>query len=490
MDFLFTLVRGARRGLRHQLRDQISAAICDGRIAPNSLMPSSRRLARKLGISRNTVAFAYSSLQDEGLLVSHERRGFYVIENVGDHKTALNKHEISAKAKFHLALDWTRRLLTHASDGRNIVKPLNWREFEFCFVYGQLDPALFPVRYWRECWRDAVGIHEIAGWTQDSFDRDDMMLVEQIRTNLLPRRGVWAKDSQILVTLGAQNALFIALNLLLNKKKCFGMEDPGYPDVRNIARCFTDNIRPLPIDDQGLLLGPSIGDCDVLYVTPSHQSPTTVTLTRERRQKLLELAIKYDLIVLEDDYEAEISFSESPLPALKSDDVDGRVIYIGSLSKTLAPGLRLGYLVGPEPFIREARALRRLMMRHPAANNQRAAAFFLSRGYHESLLRNLVTSNKRKWNLLSEALAEYLPDWTVAPSRGGSSFWVTGPARFDMRELAIRCMEEGVFIETGDVHYLAHSPPYNSFRLGYSVIPEDKIKAGVRLIAKIANSLF
>ena len=489
MDFWFDLDRTASRGLQSQLKDQISRAIIEGRIEPNATMPASRRLAEQLKVSRNTVVLAYTALLEDGYLLSRERSGFFVNPEIVENVVTVKRDQISKQSAKDGNGVWSKRMVFHASRERNIVKPANWRDFKYCFVYGQLDPKIFPVQHWRECWRDAVGVQEINDWSQDLIDRDDALLVEQIRKRILPRRGLWVDESQILVTVGAQNALFITLKLLLNNEKVFGIEEPGYPDARNIAGLFTDNIKPLQIDGNGLVVDRQLQNCDVVFATPGHQSPTTVTMPQRRRDDLLNAAQTQDFLIIEDDYEAETNYMSPPLPALMAQDKNSRVIYIGSLSKTLAPGLRLGYLVGPEPFIREARALRRLIMRHPASNNQRAAAYFLARGHHESLLRAIVRANKRKRQILLDSLATHLPGWSVAENNGGSSFWISGPSELDARELAQKCQKARVLIEPGNIHFMSEDRPFNQFRLGYTSIAEKNIAEGVQLIADAARSI-
>ncbi|UTW54635.1 PLP-dependent aminotransferase family protein [Kordiimonas sp. SCSIO 12610] len=489
MDFLFNLDRLDKRGLQKQLCDQISKFIMDGKIAPNVIMPSSRKLANQLGVSRNTVTLAYELLQGDGFLLSQERKGYYVNPEVIDYITTAHERSKRLQNGYVDTVNWQEKLNQPEEKQRNITKPKNWRDFKYSFIYGQTDPSLFPVHHWRECWKDAVSIQEITDWSQDRIDRDDPLLIEQIRSRLITRRGLWVDESEILVTVGAQNALYMAMKMLLNSDSTFGLEEPGYPDARNIANEFTSNLKCLKIDDQGLIIDDQLKSCDLVFTTPSHQSPTTVTMPIHRRQHLIEMAKEHDFLIIEDDYGAETNFAEAPLPALKSYDKYGRVIYLGSMSKTLAPGIRLGYLIGPKKFIQKARALRRLIMRHPPANNQRAIAYFLERGYYNRLLRNLTESNHKKWQLCYRLLQEKLPGWHILPTKSGSSFWLEGPKHFDTSKLMNLCMEDNALIETGDVHFHQHHRPQNCFRIGYSYIPIDRIPTGIDIIAHNVKKL-
>ena len=188
-------------------------------------------------------------------------------------------------------------------------------------------------------------------------------------------------------------------------------------------------------------------------------------------------------------YESETNFKGTPIPALKSLDKHDRVLYVGSLSKTLAPGLRVGYLVGPEALIREARALRRLMVRHPAANNQRSVALFLERGYHDALIMSLMRAYEERHQQMGAALREYLPESSQEPSFGGSCYWVKGPDGLDARRLQGEAAEHGILIEPGDIHFFGEQPPLNYFRLGYSSIPAERIRPGIKLLAELIHQI-
>jgi GntR family transcriptional regulator/MocR family aminotransferase len=486
-EHLFHLPAKSTASLQSQLREMMVRAILGGHIVAGSAVPSCRQLARQLGVARNTVVLAYQHLVDEGYLVARERSGYYVNGDILAGR--VNSEPAEPHSGDMFGPDWSGRFRTTPSHWRQIVKPKDWLDYPYPFIYGQCDLALFPVADWRECSRKALSVGAIRGWARDGVDSDDPQLLEQIHTRLLPRRGVWASPDEILITIGAQHALYLVAKLFFGEQTTVGIEDPGYVDARSIFRLTTARTIGLPVDESGLVPDEKLDRCDYVYVTPSHQSPTTVTMPLERRHELLSRSVDSDFVIIEDDYESEFSYVGQPTPALKSLDHSDRVIYIGSLSKTLAPGLRLGYMVGPKELIAEARALRRLMLRHPPANNERTVALFLSLGHHDSLVRRLSHAYKERWQVMGEALARYLPESARTPTFGGTSFWVEGPEGLDSQVLVQRAAEQGILIERGDVFFLSDDPPRNFFRLGFSSITVDRIEPGIETLAGIVHDL-
>jgi GntR family transcriptional regulator/MocR family aminotransferase len=193
-------------------------------------------------------------------------------------------------------------------------------------------------------------------------------------------------------------------------------------------------------------------------------------------------------VLIEDDYEVELGFEGQVQPALKSLDRAGRVIYVSSLSKTLSPGIRLGYIVASAELVRELRALRRLMLRHPAANNERSVALFLAMGYHDALLRRLKRTYAERSPALAEALSRHLPEVAFHTVPGASSFWLEFPEGVDTRALAAAAERHGVLIEPGDVFFAAEgsstSAPRNYARLGFSSIATERIEPGIATLAR------
>ena len=483
------LQRSARDNLslQGQIREMLVSAILDGQLKPDTPVPSSRELSTELGVGRITVVLAYQQLVDEGYLVSRERKGHFVSSTLlGERMLARAPADSPYQAT---SIAWEQRLYQQPSAQRSIVKPANWQKSPYPFLYGQFDESLFPTAAWRECCLKALSVLDIRDWAPDQITRDDDSLIEQICTRVLPRRGVWATSDQLIITVGAQHALYMVADLLMRERTRVGIEDPCYPDARNIFSSRTAQIVPLPVDDNGLIVDHRLRDLDYLYTTPSHQCPTGVTMPLHRREELLRLADASDLVIIEDDFESENNFAGNPIPALKSLDRSERVIYIGSLSKSMAPGLRIGYIVAAPALINELRALRRLMIRHPSSFIQRSLSLFISLGYNDAHLKRLAQAQKERGAIMLDALARHAPQCAVTPMGGGGSCWVQLPDNVPSKELAVRAAERGVLIEPGDVFFQADPPAGHFVRLGFQSINARVIEEGIATLAGVINDM-
>ena len=469
--------------LQGSIREMLVSVILDGQLKPGTPVPSSRDLASELGVGRVTVVLAYQQLVDDGYLVSRERKGHFVCSALlGERLHARTVADAERRAP---SIAWTQRLHQRPSMQRSIVKPANWQKSPYPFLYGQFDESLFPTAAWRECCHKALSVLDIRDWAPDQITRDDDSLVEQICTRVLRRRGVWATADQLMITVGAQHAIYMVADLLMRERTRVGIEDPGYPDARNIFTLRNAQIVPLPVDDNGLIVDNRLRELDYLYTTPSHQCPTGVTLPLHRREELLRLADSSDLVIIEDDFESENNFAGNPIPALKSLDSNERVIYIGSLSKSMAPGLRIGYIVAAPALIAELRALRRLMIRHPSSFIQRSLSLFISLGHNDAHLKRLAQAQKERSALILDALARHVPQCKVTPFGGGGSCWVQLPDNVRANALAARASERGVLIEPGDVFFHADPPSHNCVRLGFQSIDARVIDEGIATLAGV-----
>ena len=476
----FSLKHDKPRTLQLQIRQQLIDAITNGLINPNDPLPSSRNLASALKVARNTVIAAYKELEFDGYITPQERRGYFVNEQFYENFANPNEDHIKNLSP----PVWHDRLVTKKpSNQSNIHNPDNWQSLPYSFTVGQLDKSLIPYYEWREVVRHSSTLPEIQKWNIDHVDNDDPSLIKQIQSKVLPKRGVWANKDQILITSGSQNAIYMIASLLTKQGTVVGMENPGYPDVRNIFHSKTNDIVPIRIDQEGIVVKDINPDIDIIFTTPSHQYPTGVTMSMERRHELLNVAKENEIVIIEDDYEAEINFQKKPHPSLKSLDKNNNVIYVGSFSKAFAPGLRLGYMVAPESFINEARALRRLMIRHIPANNQRSVALFIGLGHYHNMFTKIQKTNKERWGLINEKINNE-PLLSCAPTVGGSTFWIKIPKAIDSENLCNKLLSKGVAVRPGKTHFLEDDAPSNYLHLGYSAIDTNKIDKGLDIIIK------
>ena len=489
MSALFHLNRDSNAStLQNQIREHLVNAILGGYLPTDEPLPSSRSLAKSLQVARNTIVLVYDELTADGYLISKERSGYFVDPAfLTNQKQAANTDDVVNNTVYKKT-DWSKKLKIHAGTQQNPSQAHAWQSFPYPFVYAQLDSKLFPIDSWRKCWRDAVSVQAIRDWTSDRYDSDDPMLIDQIQKRILPNRGIQADSDEILVTIGSQHALYLLAQLLLDQTSKFCIEDPGYASAGHIAEVIGASVVSQPVDEHGLVVNDGLNGCDALYITPSYQCPTTVTMPLERRMDLLEKATEQDFVIIEDDYEMEINYDSNPVPALKSLDKHDQVLYIGSLSKTLAPGLRMGFMVGPKELIREARNLRQLMLRHPPLNNQRAVALFLAQGYHDALLRRLARNFQDRSEAMAAALDTYLPGSYQQPS-GGSSYWCKVPEHIDtavLKEEAAKC---GLLIISCSSYHFGDHLPKNYIKLGFSAIDISAIEPGIKILAELIREM-
>ena len=465
--------------LQARIQQMVAEGILSGRFRRGEKLPSSRKLASHLGVSRITVTLAYTELLANDYLMSKGRSGYFVSDD------APEPPEFQETPKRKEGIDWSKALGRTFTGGVTLSKPKDWQNYRYPFLYGQTDPELFDHANWRLCALQALGARDFAAMTQDYNDQDDPQLVEFILRHTLPRRGITAAPDEVLITLGAQNALWMTKQALLNERRLAVIEDPCYPALREIllrARCA---VQAVPVDEDGLSPDQIPDDANVIFTTPSHQCPTSYTMPLDRRNALLDRAREINALVVEDDYEFEITHLKPPMPALKSLDADNRVIYIGSFSKSLFPGLRLGYLVGPAPFIKEVRALRASILRHPPGHAQRTTSYFLRLGHYDSLVRRTAKALNDRRLIMEHAIRKHGLTIAGKGTHGGSSFWMRAPDHVDCEKLAVQLREEAsVLIEPGTAFFDGDTPPRNHYRIAYSSIRQARIDPGIAEIAR------
>jgi GntR family transcriptional regulator/MocR family aminotransferase len=452
------MVRLDRSGagpLRAQLEDQLRAAVRSGRLAPGTRLPASRALARDLAVSRGVVVEAYSQLAAEGYLVT--RHG--------------------APTRVSDAATRPVRAGRPAADER---PP------RFDFRPGGPDISLFP----RDAW--AASIRRSLRAAPDArLDYGDPRGAPELRRALaayLGRvRGVACDPGSVVVTSGmAQGMAVVGRAVMARSGRRVGVEDPGSGPGRVQIAATGLEPRPVPVDERGLRPDAlSELDVDVVLTTPAHQFPTGVVLAPERRAALVDWASGGGALVMEDDYDAEYRYDRPPVGAIQGLDPE-HVVHAGSVSKTLAPALRLGWLVVPERLIAEvARAKAEDDLGTPVIE-QLALADFLERGELDRHLRRTRLSYRRRRDELVAALRRHLPDVRPSGIAAGIHLVAHLPPGTDEDEVVAAARARGIGLQGLGEHRMRPGPP--ALLLGYGRIAEPSIEPGVRELAAAVGS--
>lgn len=475
MDFHVSL-DGHRGDLAARIYRQLLDAVLDGRLRPGERLPPTRELARRLDVSRNTVAAAYERLTAEGFVVGHVGAGTFVGTEPLVHPRSRNAPGGSGLRPRRL---WrSLALQPTASDAP-----------AYDFRVGTPDVRIFPLETWRR-----LIARELRTTTVRAAGYEDPAghagLRAAIARHVGVSRSVRAGADDVLVTQGAQQALDLVGRVLIEPGDCVAVEEPGYPPARWLFRSLGARVVGVPVDDQGLDVAAIPAAARLVYVTPSHQFPLGTPMSLTRRAALLAWARRHGAVLIEDDYDSEFRFEDRPLEPLQSLDHRGHVIYVGSFSKTMLPALRLGFLVAPASLQPALRCAKQLTDWHGDPFSQAAMARFIDEGLLARHLRKAAREYAARHERILSALRRDLADWLVpVPSAAGLHLcarlapWVTA----DLERVQDRAYEAGVAVELL-AGYCGESPGQPGMVIGYGTISQDRVGEGLRRLAACFRS--
>jgi GntR family transcriptional regulator/MocR family aminotransferase len=468
----------AHRPLHRQIYFAIREAILDGRLKPGARLPATRALAADLGVSRNTVMAAFEQLRAEGYIDGQVGAGSFVSHRLPDDtlrpaaRVADNRasrpgpRAISARGAMLVGLQHRGSRPRPFSPGLPELEQFPFREW-----------ARLLARRWRRPHRTFLVGGEPGGYRP---------LCEAIADYLAMARAVFCQADQVIITSGAQQALDLAARVLIDPDDPVWMEEPGYPPTSAVLRAAGARVVPVPVDDEGLsvVAGRQAEPVPrLICVSPSHQYPLGVTMSLRRRLELLECARAIDGVVIEDDYDSEYRYAGRPLAALQGLDGDGRVIYLGTMSKVMFPGLRIGYMVVPQHLVDAFLAVRAMVDAHPSSIAQAALADFITEGFlgaHIRRMRQLYA--ERQATLIDVFRARFGDRLGLAPAAAGMHLVARLAPGSDDRAIALRAAEAGVEAPALSNYYQG-PPAGRGLLLGYAGVDGRTVERAAERLA-------
>ncbi len=475
-----------------QLRDQLRALVHAGDLRPGDRIPASRELATMLGVHRTTVANAYAELESEGLIQGHVGRGTFIRGNGnGLALTPPAPPVLNGGA----GVRW--ELLFADERGEEVLSRLTASapEDSVSFVMARPAAEFFPVEELQVCVNAAL--RREAKDVLNLGPSDGYPPLKEAILELLHREGISAKDENLLITDGCQQSLDLISKAFVRPGDSVVMENPTYPGAVAIfhgarARCLAVPMKTqaepgiaLGLDLEVLEATLAANRVKLIVLTPDFHNPTGTSMPLASRRKLLELAGRYQVPVVEDHIYARLHSREERVPSLKQLDRSNLVIHIDSFAKVAFPGLRVGWIVAPPVAIERLRVVKQTTDLHTDQLAQATLAEFVRRGHfvkHVARMRKVYAS---RLAAVDEALRKNMPEgtrWTKP--EGGMCLWLELPAGFDASELLIHAKEKGVLFAPGRYFYV-QSPLPNTLRLGFASLDEKQIAKAVATLAEL-----
>jgi GntR family transcriptional regulator/MocR family aminotransferase len=481
---LIQIDRNASVTLHIQVCNIFIALITNGTLQPSDILPSSRILAELIGINRNTVKLAYEELISQGWAESIERKGVFVLS-----KLPIRSRSILPGANKNKSLQeafiWTNNFKS-AIPGKNLQKTILTIDDGFPDV--RLAPVGQLMREYRSLSRKTYG----KNFLKYGSSRGSEHLRVSICNYLSNTRGLAVPSENILITKGSQMGIYLAAQLLLDPSDNIAVGISNYFSADDTFRHAGANLLRIPVDWNGM-------DVDRLeeilqhkkikavYIIPHHHCPTTVTMSMERRLKLLNLAKEYRFAIVEDDYDFDFHYDNKPYLPLASIDHNKNVIYIGSISKTFAPALRIGFMVGPPAFVEAASSLRELIDRQGDTLLEEAFAVMFDNGEMERHFRKSLKIYKQRRNYFCHILkSDFTDEIEFRIPEGGLAVWSNFDKKIDLIKMSEDALKKGLNIDNG-TFYKNESFSANALRMGFASLEENEMVKALGILKKIVH---
>ncbi len=480
---LIQLNRDSNVSLYVQLCNGFINLITSGTLQPGDALPSSRVLSKLIGVNRNTVKLAYEDLTIQGWAESIERKGIFVLSKLPEvprHKSA----GFAASSPRHaVSFLWSNPFESH-QESDNFQKSILTIDDGFPDV--RLTPVDLLMREYRSISKKIYG----KNFLKYGYPKGAESLRKALCRYLSDTRGLVLDPEHILITKGSQMGIYLATQLLLSPRDKIAV---GLSNYRSADKIFTysgANLVRIPVDRYGM-------DIDVLeevlkretiravYIIPHHHFPTTVTMSIDRRLKLLKLAGEYRFAIIEDDYDFDFHYNNKPYIPLASIDNNQNVIYIGSITKTFAPALRIGFLIAEPKFVNACSSLRQLIDKQGDSLLEEAFSCLYDNGEMERHFRKSIRIYQQHRNLFCEILsADFKDIISFDMPEGGLAVWSPFDKRINLKELSQRALKKGLAIGDGSFYdNEVHKP--NGLRLGFASLNESEITRSLELLRKI-----
>lgn len=457
-----------RDDLSGEIYRQTKRAITSNRLRPGDALPATRELARTLGVARATVVIAYERLEADGFIQSRQGAGTFVRD--------LPYGPVSGSRSTQ------QRVLVPRPIWDAVPLPTAFdRTALFDFRTGSSDASLFPHRHWRrlisatlrEAEKDAQGIYPSPAGHRG--------LRESIARHVGVSRGIAASADDIVITAGTQQAVDLVARVLLSPDDRIALEDPCYEAPRRAFEAAGARIVGVPVDNQGLIVDALPDEVKAVYVTPSHQYPLTVTMSLDRRRALLDWAHRNNAAIIEDDYEGEFRFEGRPLEALQTLDVAGRVVYVGSFSKTLLPTLRLGFVIVPDSLRLAVQRAKYVSDWTTSTLEQTALSRLIDDGGFARHLKRARRIYSARHQLIVDIIARDFSDHLqLVPSKTGLHVTALAKTASVMELSAVAARASGRGVEVNQVASFAVGETARAgLMLGYGAIDADRIEEGL-----------